>query len=135
MNFLALLLPALIPSWRFFDGIAPSPRIEIACLEGMDAEPHWTEFRPRPDRVPITQMIKRLFWNTNWNEYLFLVSCSERLRDGPTQHSLNVIKDCIRRDLPAARVLQFRVVFVSIEGEALSKEILYTSEIEPAALP
>ena len=27
-----LLLPALIPSWSFFDVIAPSPRIEYALL-------------------------------------------------------------------------------------------------------
>ena len=28
-----LLLPALIPSWRFFDVVAPSPRIEFVLLE------------------------------------------------------------------------------------------------------
>ena len=28
-----LLLPALIPSWRFFSTIAPSPRIEFALLD------------------------------------------------------------------------------------------------------
>ncbi len=46
----ALLLPALIPSWNFFDVIAPSPRIEAARLASTDAQPVWREFRSRPQR-------------------------------------------------------------------------------------
>ena len=30
---LKLLLPVLIPSWRFFDFIAPSPRIQFSLLK------------------------------------------------------------------------------------------------------
>ena len=30
------VLPALIPSWRFFDYIAPSPRIEFAVVAAVD---------------------------------------------------------------------------------------------------
>ena len=47
---LKLLLPALIPSWRFFDTIAPSPRIEYALLHDPHAAAAWREFRPRPAR-------------------------------------------------------------------------------------
>jgi hypothetical protein len=44
---LKLLLPALIPSWRFFDTIAPSPRIEFTLLKtAQDASGAWREFRP-----------------------------------------------------------------------------------------
>ena len=42
----ALLLPALIPSWNFFDVIAPSPRIEIARLVSVDTPRVWQEFAP-----------------------------------------------------------------------------------------
>lgn len=31
LNSFRLLLPAIVPSWRFFDEIAPSPRVEYAC--------------------------------------------------------------------------------------------------------
>ena len=78
---LALLLPALIPSWRFFDVIAPSPRIEFAMLTSPDSAAVWQAFRPRPARVALSTMLGRLFWNPRWNESLFLVSCAERLVD------------------------------------------------------
>ncbi|MCD8519774.1 MAG: hypothetical protein LRY57_00355 [Alphaproteobacteria bacterium] len=82
-NALQLLLPALIPSWRFFDTIAPSPRIEIALLPDEKAEAaHWREFHPRPERRSPLTILKSLFWNPRWNESLFLVSCAERLMNG-----------------------------------------------------
>ena len=42
-NALRLLLPALIPSWRFFDVIAPSPRIEYALGATSTDHGHATE--------------------------------------------------------------------------------------------
>jgi|GEM_PF-228370 len=92
MRVFSLFLPALIPSWRFFDGIAPSPRIEVAQIDDPAQEvERWVEFNPRPQRVTFGQMLMRLVWNPHWNEQLFLVSCSERLRDNPTQqHSVHL---------------------------------------------
>jgi len=134
MRVFSLFLPALIPSWRFFDGIAPSPRIEVAQIDDPAQEvERWVEFNPRPQRVTFGQMLMRLVWNPHWNEQLFLVSCSERLRDNPTQHSLDQIQACLNRDLPDAQYLIFRVVFVSLEDGQLTKDILYTSPIEPLA--
>ena len=98
---LKLLLPALIPSWRFFDTIAPSPRIEFALLKtARDASGRWQEFRPRPARLPISTMLKRMFWNPRWNESLFLVSCAERLMESPTEHSSQEILARIEADPP-----------------------------------
>ena len=75
-----LFLPVLFPSWRFFAWIAPSPRIEVAILPDWRAVPaHWKEFRPRPKRVSPISMVRRLFWNPDWNESLFLLSCAERV--------------------------------------------------------
>lgn len=127
----ALLLPALIPSWNFFDVIAPSPRIEIARLAAPDDARAWHEFRPRPRRVSPLEMLRRLVWNPRWNETLFLVSCAERLVDHPTPHSEDEIFRRIAADLirePGEPWLVFRLVFVSRQGEAIEREVLFEAE-------
>jgi len=134
---LKLLLPALIPSWRFFDTIAPSPRIEFTLLKtAQDASGSWQEFRPRPAWLPISSMLKRMFWNPDWNESLFLVSCAERLMASPTVHSsqeiLKRIKVELERnsiDVMATPYLQFRLVFLNREGSQIQKHITYISPI------
>ncbi len=134
---LKLLLPALIPSWRFFDTIAPSPRIEFTLLQtAQDASGRWQEFRPRPARLPIGSMLKRLFWNPRWNESLFLVSCAERLMASPTEHSSQEILTRIEAelerksiDVSATPYLQFRLVFLSREGSRLQRQIRFISPI------
>jgi hypothetical protein len=131
---LKLLAPALIPSWNFFDVVAPSPRIEYALLESpQDAveETRWRAFRPKPDHVGPGEMLRRLFWNPVWNETLFMVSCAERLVDEPTAHSEDEIFTRLaadlerRREIDLARFLTFRLVFVSRQGEALAREVLH----------
>lgn len=127
----ALLLPALIPSWNFFDVIAPSPRIEVARLAAPDDKRDWHEFRPRPQRVSPVEMLSRLVWNPRWNETLFLVSCAERLIDHPTPHSEDEIFRRVAADLIRPRGeswLVFRLVFVSRQGEAIEREVLFEAE-------
>jgi hypothetical protein len=134
---LKLLLPALIPSWRFFDTIAPSPRIEFTLLStAQDASGRWQEFRPRPARLSIGSMLIRLFWNPRWNESLFLVSCAERLMASPTEHSSQEIltrieAELVRKsiDVSATPYLQFRLVFLSREGAQLQRQITFISPI------
>lgn len=129
---LKLLLPALIPSWNFFDVIAPSPRVEYARLRSIgDVSGEWREFRQRPPHVSPATMLQRLVWNPRWNETLFLASCAERLTDEPTDHSENEIFKRIAADLaheaddPERPWLCFRLVFVSRVGESLVDEVLY----------
>lgn len=129
----SLLLPALIPSWRFFDTITPSPRIEFALLRTPRAAPRaWQEFRPRPARLTGGEMLKRLLWNPRWNESLFLVSCAERLVTSPTEHSYNEIISRIMAELRRNHVdspyLQFRLVFVSRKGMRLQKQVAFISK-------
>ncbi len=134
---LKLLLPALIPSWNFFDIIAPSPRIEFTLLDThMEIPTQWQEFRPRPTHIPFTTMLKRLFWNPWWNESLFLVSRAERLMANPTEHSRQEIANRIQADLTQTSFdlanksyYQFRLVFVSRHGTKLEKEVTYLSPI------
>jgi len=130
---LHLLLPALIPSWRFFDVIAPSPRIEFRLLH--DAETpadDWREFRPRPARLSFVHMLTRLIWNPAWNESLFLVSCAERLLDEPTEHSRLEIQRRIAVDVAHATpdappFLQFRLILIARDGAALMRSVAYVA--------
>ncbi len=125
-----LLLPALIPSWRFFDEIAPSPRIEFAVLENEDSVADgWQELRPRPAHVSVGEMLKRLVWNPRWNASLFLVSCAERLMQHPTDHSEREIVRRIAAEHPTAKYVQFRLVFIARIGEVLHQEVPYVSRV------
>lgn len=128
---LKLLLPALIPSWRFFDTIAPSPRIEYALLNDPHAVAAWQEFRPRPVRLSFGKMLLRMVWNPRWNESLYLVSCAERLMANPTAHSELEIIERIKAENADASApwLQFRLVFVSRQGEGTRKDITFTSPV------
>lgn len=99
---IGLLLPALIPSWRFFKSIEPSPRIQWRW-DAPGGDHDWREFRPRPQSVSVLQMIKRLFWNPDWSDYLYVVSCAERIQQDPTAHSIEEIRRAICQDLFAER--------------------------------
>jgi hypothetical protein len=132
-NTLKLHLPALVPSWRFFDVIAPSPRIEYACLENeRDAPGAWHEFNPRPARLSFGAMLARLFWNPRWNESLFLATCAERLLESPSDFRrdeiLRRIARALERDRADARpFLQFRLVLLSRDGAHIQRQIAYVS--------
>ncbi|NOX28407.1 MAG: hypothetical protein GXP21_09550 [Gammaproteobacteria bacterium] len=137
LNTLKLLLPALLPSWRFFDFIAPSPRIQFALLRSEDEVPNdWVLFRPRPAYLSFTQMLGRMVWNPVWNESLFMVSCAERIIEQPTQHSEDEILKRIRFELAAdmlgdMKYIQFRLVTVQRVEKELVEEFVFQSRLEP----
>lgn len=134
-SLLSLLLPALLPSWRFFKTVEPSPRLEWALLSapGQPAKT-WQEFRPRPQRVGPMRMALRLLWNPRWNESLFLVSCAERLTDAPCDRLAAEINRRIAADLrrqppdPGLPYLQFRLVFHDRQEGVLVRAVTYVSE-------
>ena len=137
---LKLLVPALIPSWRFFDTIAPSPRIKFSCVTAAnETVGDWQAFRPRPQSLSWGTVLRRLFWNPRWNETLFLTSCAERLLDNPSEHSVTEISTRIAADLGIAdperdrRSFRFRLVLISRVGDVLQKEVGYVSA--PQAIP
>ena len=83
-----LLLPALVPSWKFFKTIEPSPRVQWRLLSKTnDVVSDWQESRPRPEKVSLLTLARRLFWNPRWNENLYMVSLAERLSLDPSDHS------------------------------------------------
>jgi hypothetical protein len=80
MNILSLLLPVIFPSWRFFSGIGPSPRIYVAFVASEHQEPmDWHSFRPKPARVSFNEGLGRLLWSPVVNETLYMNTCAERL--------------------------------------------------------
>lgn len=119
---LALLLPALVPSWRFFREVAASPRIEVRRGDT------WQEVAMRPQRLSGRAALRRMFWNPDWAETLYLVSLSERHAVAPSTHSLAelICRLSRRLDIPVAD-LQFRLVFVSREGAELERAVCYQS--------
>ncbi|UWQ30393.1 hypothetical protein [Leisingera sp. M523] len=137
LSLIKLLLPALMPSWRFFKAVDPSPRVEWAMLANAASTPaQWHEFRPRPQNLTPWAMACRMLWNPRWNENLFLVSCAERLTLAPSSHSRQEILRRITAELertlpPGARLpyLQFRLVFTDRAGDGrLVRAVTYLSE-------
>jgi hypothetical protein len=140
---LKLLLPAIIPSWNFFDIITASPRIQFILLQTKNekhTEKDWQEFRPRPATLSFIQMLQRMLWNPQWNEALFLVSCAERIMDpsmqDKIQHSENEILKRIENELrhnsapsPVTTYLQFRLLYVRRHAADLQQEVTFYSRI------
>lgn len=143
---LRLLLPALIPSWRFFDRIGPAPRIDYALSETPDDVPAWNEVRPRPAHLSIGTVLARLFWNRRRNEALYLVSCAERLVEEQTQWRARElwtrVADIVREESGASarirstartphrtrsRWLRVRIVESMREGAEVVSDVVYES--------
>jgi len=128
------LLPALMPSWRFFDAIGPSPRVDYAWVNDDAAPAQWHEFRPRPAHVPVARMLARLLWNPAWNETLFVVRCAERLMEGDVDFAARELRWRLtwaygRGELvPAtAPALRFRVRAVTRENGRIIDDVLHLS--------
>ena len=76
LHLLKLLIPAIAPSWNFFDIITASPRIQFTLLQSEYEIPdQWFYFRPHPAHLTFTQILGRLFWNAKWNETMFTIGC------------------------------------------------------------
>lgn len=137
---LRLLLPAIVPSWRFFDAVTASPRVDYALLTAPDRPAEqWYAFRPRTAVLTIGMMLRRLFWNPQWNEDLFLVSLAERLIGDSTPetdaHSQRELMQRVARHLDRHAVcrrdaylqLRLRLVDRADPAEDLTSQIVYLS--------
>jgi hypothetical protein len=125
LNSLRLLLPAIVPSWRFFDESDRENRAET-----------WIEFRPKPAVIAPIEFFNRLFWNPVRNEDLFLISCAERLLAYQSAHSQREIfarlqQALLRRgDLPPEiSSLRFRLILVERQGDHLVRSVAYQSPL------
>ena len=147
MNILSpikFLLPALIPSWNFFDVISPSPFIQFSLLKSNStSEPIWHEFRPLPKHISFAQMLKRMLWNSRQNESLYLLSCAEKI---VSNSSIQIVRHCeseiLERisndllqgknnlDLTEEMLIQFRLVFVKQKGLKSHEDIAFISRVQ-----
>jgi len=134
MRVLQLLLPALVPSWKFFKSIQPSPRVQwrlIANAEDTDSQ--WNEFYLRPDKVSWSETVLRVFWNGQWNEKLFMVSLAERLTAYPNNAGVDEIFRRIKAEIKSralvddASNLQFRLLHVFRAGDEIVSEVTFLS--------
>ena len=134
---LRLLLPALIPSWRFFDRVGPSLRLDFAWVaneEGVAAD--WIAFHPEVASVPLHRVIPRLWWDPRGNESRYLMSCCERLLETGSAHAEREIRTAIAGSgsassggLPPGRDwLVFRVRRLERDGEELVESIAFQSK-------
>lgn len=137
---LSLVLPILVPSWRFFQSVEPSPRIEWALVSNATGgQENWVSLRPSIEHIPPRTMLRRLFWNPKWAQELFWVSCAERIVDRPTKHSVAVIENAVRSTArifapsQATEIAQFRLVFVRREHDGLCHYELFRSDPFPLA--
>lgn len=134
-NVLRLLLPALFPSWRFFDVIGPSPRIEVALLQTPDdAGDDWRDVRPRAAGLGIDGYLRSFFFNPRWNETLFLVTCAEGVIRDESDHTVREIRDRLRADLNrpgAAPWFRFRIALLSRHEGRVRRDVVFTSPAYP----
>lgn len=135
------LLPALFPSWRFFDAIGPSPRVEWRLLGPPgSAGSSWQEFRPRLPRLSLLAGVLRLVWNPGWNESLYVMRCAERVLEGETGFPLAELQRRLRQALDQADAnsapavaFEFRIMAHRRVGERLVREQAYRSPALPRA--
>ena len=129
------LLPALIPSWRFFDTIGRSPRLEYRWLSSA-ASPlsQWQPFRPRPAALSAAQQLLRLVWNPAWNETLYVMRCAERVLEGDVGFPLLELERRMRGELsldaemPVLAVMfEMQILAASAEGPRVSYQAVYRS--------
>lgn len=132
------LLPVLIPSWRFFDRVGPAPSVEFALGPAQEGPwERWEPVHPRPRRLPLIAMFRRLFWNPAWNEALYLVSCAERLLEEPTPARATRlwmrVADAVGTvGHPSPDPwLRVRIVETMREHERIGRDVRYVSNARP----
>lgn len=126
-----LILPALIPSWRFFKTVAPSPRVEFRLVEHKKPSA-WREADPRPPTLGFGAMMLRLFWNARWSEALYLTTCAERLIATQDPIFEQEINERLAARIPGVNaLLQFRLIFVVRAGGRIERHMLFESDPAP----
>jgi len=129
---LSLLVPALMPSWRFFDVITAAPRIEVSHLATPDATPIWAPFRPKPQRSGVAASIGRLLWNPDGNATLYLNACVERVAEGCEGPYLDHISAAVRSEMGGSGGwVCFRLCLRYRDGSEIVEDVIHQSPALP----
>lgn len=86
--------PVLIPSWRFFDRIGPRISIEYTWLRSptdKNQAAAWQLFDPRNPQPNFFESLSTLFYNPMGNEYLYLLSCGEKIVSQDSEPAVAII--------------------------------------------
>ena len=126
-----LLLPVLLPSWRFFKTVAASPRVEVrVTIDGRTSD--WACSHPDPDHIGLGAMIARLFWNPQRNNQLYMVSLSERLAEAETKHSTQELARLVGASLSGHEgAFEYRLLFLQRDGSEIIRFLEYQSPLLP----
>lgn len=141
LRIIHLLLPALIPSWRFFQTIDASPRVQYRVFDATGLASCWRDFEVKPSRLSMSQYIGRLFWNHRRAQALYVVSLAERLIEAPSPHSVAAIRGRIFRNLLGDKcrsgndLMQFRVMTVSRRNTSLCFDLAFQDDPVPILKP
>ncbi len=125
LTLLKLFLPILFPSWRFFEAIGPSPRIEVRLA----SSPDWHPLGALPARLNVGDYLRRLVHAPEWNAQLYLTSTAIRHAVEPTAHTQSTLTRLIARDLSPAEPFAFRIAFLARDGQVIGKFIEYESPL------
>ena len=118
VNLARLVLPALIPSWRFFDRIGPAPIVRVSTT----AEPlHWRQIPPRVATRRPAELIASLFHNPSRNEALYVQSLAERLITQDDAHAARELRDFAAKAVSGAAF--FLSVVVRVPGAGSEEEV------------
>lgn len=136
---LRLLLPALMPSWRFFDRVGPSPRVEYAThADARDTPLRWREVYPPPRHLTLLELLWRLVWNPAGNERLYLVSCAERLLEDRSPDRAGQLVSRVAMLLEKSAEsdgLRVRVVLVTGAAGDAGREVVFDSGAQGGQVP
>ena len=139
---LKLILPVIVPSWNFFDDITASPRLEVTILNSsQDKGEDWQAFYQKPRSLNTLESIKRLFWNPQWNQSLWGVSCAEQFIMTEDENRRIEIQaemidrirlEIFRRHIAFEGFFKFRLVLVEREdghSKNLQRDVVFTSSL------
>lgn len=138
---LQLLMPVLLPSWRFFDRIGPAPRIDYcvhcsqASLSSSLSPPIWHALPLTLQHVSVRMTLMQLFFNPSRNDLLYLLSCCERVLEDGRNHAqreilLRVTTHATQQGLleeNATTLLQFRIREVQRIDAKLVDAVMFES--------
>lgn len=111
LRLVALYVPVLFPSWRFFQEVGAGVRLEVS-----QADDDWVALAPLAKQILPLRALFSLFHNRQWNEWLFAITCAERFLVDRSQQAENELKAQLLRALEPSQAKSYRIVLVDDEG-------------------
>ena len=138
----ALILPIVIPSWRFFDVIAPAPHIEYGWADSATSSAFaWWPFLPTPATIAWPLRLRHLWSNAARNETLYLLACADQVCYAASARAATEIRARLERAVANGSIerqglyLCLRIRTVERVGTALQETVVYSTLPWPAAAP